>query len=77
VYRGQLFYIGGERGGGTFTQNEAFDPRTARWTELAPLPSGRHGTGAAVIADALYLPAGGPVTGGSEQSTTLYIYTQP
>jgi hypothetical protein len=75
LYHGRILAIGGERGGGTFTNNEAYDPRTNRWETLAPLPEGRHGTGAAVIGEALYLPAGGPVNGGSKQSDSLFIFT--
>jgi N-acetylneuraminic acid mutarotase len=74
VYRDQIFALGGERRGGTFTNNEAFDPRLNTWGVFAPLPEGRHGTGAVVIRDAIYLPAGGPVNGGSRQSTTLYVF---
>jgi hypothetical protein len=44
---------------------------------LAPLPEGRHGTGGAVVGDAFYLPAGGPVNGGSRQSDTLFVFRQP
>jgi N-acetylneuraminic acid mutarotase len=77
VYHGLLLYIGGERKGGTFTENEAFDPVAGRWLKLTPLALGRHGTGAALIGDAVYLPAGGPVNGGKEQSKTLFVYSQP
>ena len=73
LYRGQILAIGGERAGGVFTNNEAYDPRTNEWRSITPLPEGRHGTGAAVIGDRLYLPAGGPVNGGSRQSDTLFI----
>ncbi len=74
VYRDRIFAIGGERGGGTFTNNEAYDPRTNAWSTYAPLAEGRHGTGAAVLSDHLYIPAGGPLNGGSRQSNTLYIF---
>jgi N-acetylneuraminic acid mutarotase len=74
VYDDRLLYIGGERAGGVFTENEAFDPQSEKWSQLAPLPSGRHGTGAAVIGDELYVPAGAPVNGGSRQSDTLLIF---
>ncbi len=76
VFRDHILAIGGERGGGTFTNNEAYDPRANEWRSLTALPEGRHGTGAAVIGDALYLPAGGPVNGGSQQSDTLFVYRQ-
>ncbi len=71
LFHDRILAIGGERGGGTFTNNEAYDPQTNSWSVLAPLPQGRHGTGAVVIGDTLYLPAGGPVNGGSRQSDTL------
>lgn len=74
VYRGRILYIGGERAGGVFTENEAFDPASSSWSELTPVPSGRHGTGAAVIGEKLYLPAGAPVNGGSRQSDTLLVF---
>jgi len=77
VYRDRILAIGGERAGGTFTNNEAYDPRTNEWLTLTPLPEGRHGTGAVVLENALYLPAGGPVNGGSRQSDTLFIFRQP
>ena len=75
VLYNRILAIGGERNGGTFTNNEAYDPRTDHWYKYAPLPEGRHGTGAAVVGDYLYIPAGGPVNGGSRQSNRLYIFT--
>jgi len=77
LYRDHILAIGGERGGGTFTNNEAYDPRTNSWSVLAPLPEGRHGTGAAVVGTALYLPAGAPVNGGSRQSDSFLSFRQP
>lgn len=74
VFHDRILAIGGERGGGTFTNNEAYDPQTNAWSVLTPLPEGRHGTGAVVIGDTLYLPAGGPVNGGSRQSDTLFTF---
>jgi N-acetylneuraminic acid mutarotase len=74
LFHDRILAIGGERGGGTFTNNEAFDPPTNSWSVLEPLPQGRHGTGAVVIGDTLYLPAGGPVNGGSRQSDTLFEF---
>jgi N-acetylneuraminic acid mutarotase len=76
LYHDRILAIGGERAGGTFTNNEAYDPRTNAWVSLTPLPEGRHGTGAVVIGDALYLPAGAPVNGGSRQSDTLLVFKQ-
>jgi hypothetical protein len=75
VYASRVFAIGGEYNGGIFTNNEAYDPKTNSWARFAPLPEGRHGTGAVAIGDRLYIPAGAPVNGGSEQSSTLDIFT--
>jgi len=68
VYQGRLLYVGGELvnwiNNGTFITNEAYDPRTQTWSELAPLPAGRHGFGAAVIGGRVYLPGGQVAAGG-------------
>ena len=77
LYRDRMFAIGGEYRGGTFTNNEAYDPRNDTWSVFAPLPEGRHGTGAAVLNDAIYIPAGGPLNGGSMQSTSLFVFRLP
>jgi hypothetical protein len=74
LFHDRILAIGGERAGGTFTNNEAYDPQLNAWTVLAPLPQGRHGTGAVVIGDTLYLPAGAPVNGGSKQTDTLLMF---
>ncbi len=75
-YVGKIFAIGGEARGmsSAFTTNEAYDPATNRWAQYAPLPEGRHGTGASVIDARIWIPAGAPVPGGSRQSNTLLIY---
>jgi hypothetical protein len=77
VYHDTIFAIGGEARGmeEAFTTNEGYDPAANRWTDYAPLPQGRHGTGAGVVGDKLYVPAGAPVPGGSQQSRTLLIFT--
>ena len=78
-YPARIFAIGGEESGmaSAFTTDEAYDPSTNHWSEYAPLPEGRHGTGAAVVHDfeeSLYVPAGASVPGGSHQTDTLLIY---
>jgi Kelch motif protein len=73
VYHDRIHAIGGEERAGVFANHEAYDARTNAWTTLAPLPEGRHGTGAATIGNRLYIPAGGPLPGGS-QSTTVFVY---
>ena len=62
VLNGRIVVVGGEGNAadpnGVFSQVEAFDPATNRWSILTPLPVGRHGTGAAAVGDVLYLPGG-------------------
>lgn len=74
---GKIFALGGEQSGMTdaFNNNEAYDPATNRWSVYAPLPEGRHGTGAATIVGRVYVPAGAPVPGGGRQSNSLLIFT--
>jgi hypothetical protein len=52
----------------TFPENEAFDPNTSRWTNLAPMPYGRHGLGGDVIGDDVYF-VGGSLTPGDNGAT--------
>ena len=58
----EIFVVGGEgnhdNSHGMFVQNEAYDPVADRWTVYPPMPTPRHGTGAAVVGGTLYVPAG-------------------
>jgi len=36
VLNGWIFVFGGERAGGVFSENEAYDPITDRWTTMQP-----------------------------------------
>jgi N-acetylneuraminic acid mutarotase len=67
VVRGCLYVIGGEgnpaRPDGVFPQNEVYDPRTNTWESRTPMLTPRHGIGAAVLGDRIYLPGGGNVQG--------------
>lgn len=89
LYRGSIFVMGGEefmsrsRGadgqmrlhGKVFGQNEAYDPKTDRWVHHAPMPTPRHGLGAAVVGDAIHVVGGGPVVGGGVQSAVHEAFT--
>ena len=48
---------------GVFEENEAYDPGADAWETLAPMPTPRHGTGAAVVGDRIHIPGGGLVEG--------------
>ena len=66
VIGGRLIVAGGEGNGaagsaGVFAQVEAYDPAVDAWTALEPMPVPRHGMGAAVVGDRLYVPGGGDV----------------
>jgi hypothetical protein len=57
--------------------NEAYDPVTMKWRTLAPMPHGRHGTGAAVIGKNLYVAAGSLKPGSGEPTNQLIVFTMP
>jgi len=62
-----LFAFGGEGNrtspAGIFPQNEAYDVDLDVWTMLAPMAQPRHGIGAAVIGNRIFIPGGSPVEG--------------
>ncbi len=77
VYRDRFFAMGGEAGqvvNGTvvwarvFGQMESYDPVSDTWQRHAPMPTPRHGPGAAVIGDAIYVVGGGAIAGGGVQA---------
>jgi hypothetical protein len=81
-YGGLILYAGGEckkpnpKGGGeTFSENEAFDPKTNRWLILAPLPAGHQGFGAAAIGQYAYFAAGSLGCGGGPMTDQLLVFS--
>jgi len=83
-YHGLILYVGGEckkpdpKGGGdTFSENEAFDPKTNRWLTLAPLPAGRQGFGAASLGQSAYFAAGSLGCGGGPMTQQLLVFSLP
>lgn len=66
-HQGRLYVFGGETVGrfssSTFDEAERFDPATGRWEALPPMPTARHGLGAAAFGDAIYVLSGGPRAG--------------
>ncbi|MBI4854169.1 MAG: hypothetical protein HY819_20420 [Acidobacteria bacterium] len=67
VVNGRFYVFGGEgnvrSGTGTFAENESYDPITNTWRSEVPMPTPRHGIGAAVIENKIYIPSGAPVQG--------------
>jgi hypothetical protein len=67
--------MGGEGTDRVYGQNEAYDPATDRWEAYAPMPTPRHGLGAAVVGGAIHVAGGGPIVGGSVQSAVHEAFT--
>jgi N-acetylneuraminic acid mutarotase len=77
LYHDRILLMGGECDGTkTFSQNEAYDPKTMRWTALAAMPGGRHGFCAVTDGRAVYVAGGSPNCGGGS-SDTLMLFTSP
>ena len=49
--------------GGTFPQNEEYDPVTDTWRTLKPMLTPRHGAAAGTINGVVYVAGGGPIGG--------------
>jgi N-acetylneuraminic acid mutarotase len=67
VADGCLYVFGGEGNpdnlAGVFEQNEVYDPRANSWKSMEPMPTPRHGIGAAAIGNRVYIPGGADVQG--------------
>jgi N-acetylneuraminic acid mutarotase len=67
AHRGFVYVFGGETvrtlSSKTFDDAERFDPATGRWERLPPMPTARHGLGAASVGEAIYVLSGGPEPG--------------
>ncbi len=57
-------------------ENEGYDPKTDRWTTLAPMPHGRHGFGCGVIGDNAYF-VGGSLEPGGGITDQLIMFHMP
>jgi N-acetylneuraminic acid mutarotase len=62
-----VFTFGGEGNAasplGTFPQTETYDPDLDSWSSLQPMATPRHGIGAGVVGNRIFIPAGGAVAG--------------
>ena len=65
VLDGRAFVFGGEGNlnhpSGVFSDAEAYDPATGTWEVLRPMTTRRHGTGAAVVGQKIYVPGGAAI----------------
>lgn len=65
-----LIYIGGEGSQSkAYNHTQCFDINSGKWSQLAPLHTGRHGTGAVLHDNKIYMAAGSPIKGGGKLST--------
>lgn len=68
VLRDKLFTFGGEGNPnspvGIFGETEVYDPDTDTWKSLDPMPTPRHGVGAATVGNRIYVPGGATQQGG-------------
>ncbi|MEW5854417.1 MAG: kelch repeat-containing protein [Myxococcota bacterium] len=67
VLDGVIYVFGGEGNSadplGIFNDTEAYDPATDSWRVLRVMRTPRHGTGAAAVGSAIYVPGGATVQG--------------
>jgi hypothetical protein len=66
VHESGIYVFGGETFGGeqkTFEEAERFNVASNVWEALPPMPTPRHGLGAAAIGDKIYVVSGGPQPG--------------
>jgi N-acetylneuraminic acid mutarotase len=67
-FSNRIFCMGGEGTNRVYGQVESFDPAKNRWESHASMLTPRHGMGAVVIGDAIYVAGGGPQMGGGVKS---------
>ena len=83
VVNDRLFVFGGEGNvqnlQGVFQQVEAFDSDANRWQSLPPMPTPRHGIGAAVLLSDIFIPGGATVQGfgATDVHEVLRVQTAP
>ncbi|HEY3057066.1 MAG TPA: kelch repeat-containing protein [Thermoanaerobaculia bacterium] len=67
VLNNRVYVFGGEGNPaaptGVFSQNESFDFVSGSWRSEPPMPTPRHGIGAAAIGGRIFIPAGATVAG--------------
>jgi hypothetical protein len=77
LFRDMIVFLGGEDDRRTYDENEAFDLKTNRWLRLTPMPTGRHGFGAAALGDTLYVATGARGVGAGNPTAELLVFRLP
>lgn len=74
----KVIVIGGESGEQVpaHSEVEALNTRTMKWETLPQLKQGRHGTGAVVVKDKVYIVAGSGNRGGGPELNTIEVFTK-
>jgi hypothetical protein len=65
--------IGGEGDGRTYSTVEAYDTTTDDWTQLASMPTARHGIEGATCNGGIYIADGGTVQGGAGPTSVQQV----
>ena len=78
---GRIVYAGGEckdaQASVTFSEVEAYDPRTDRWIALPALQPGRHAAAAVTVGEQAYLLGGNAGCGGARPSKEVLAFRMP
>ena len=81
VIGGLIVVVGGEGNNVTvnsmrvFPETDVFDPVANSWRTVAPMRTPRHGMGAAVVGNVLYVPGGATAQGGGTAVAILEAFS--
>ena len=74
---GKLYAFGGEffdNGGGVYPESWVYEPAADRWQALPDMPHPRHGLGAVVKDEAIYVIGGALKASGVETSALVEVF---
>jgi uncharacterized protein (TIGR03437 family) len=81
IINGKIIVFGGEGNSGrpeqTFEEVHAYDPPNDIWTELALMPTPRHGLYGITLNDRIFAPGGGPIAGATFSTAHEVFYLPP
>lgn len=80
VLGGMLYVFGGEyfdNGGRVHPEAWRYDPKADAWTSASPMPTPRHGLGAVVIDNAIWLVGGAKKPSGTDTSDAVESFSLP